>query len=260
MALLIPPLIRPLTGPTTAPLDSGLPWESGSGSGGGSSLIPALPTANLVGDYNSTSPSFYTLTSSRVSAMLDQSPVGTNALSQAVAANRPTIAAAGGPTGQDAFDFSLNAGLGVSCANVSLGLSATCSIYCVTQTPGTSRYIYDGGAAADSRLAFNNVSGTQLVIFAGSQACTVACTPGTWIVDAAVFNGASSGQSVNGAALVTGNPGAGSDAGITFGGRQANDGAAGLNAKAIRMLVYSVAHSPAQVAAVYAYLHAWSGV
>ena len=78
-------------------------------------------------------------------------------------------------------------------------------------------------------------------------------------MSAAVFNGASSAHSINGGAQVTGNVGALTDAGHTFGGRGGGV-VQGFNSKATRHIIYSVAHSAAQVLQVVAYLRAWSGV
>lgn len=217
----------------------------------------AIPTANLVGLYRTDSPAYYHLTSGRVDTLYDQSGAGHD-LTQGAANNRPLIASAGGPTGQDCGDFTLNAGLSRHIANASMGLGSTVSLYSVCQAPGGTRYISDGGAAPDTRIVFGD--GTNIKLYAGAASCLVAVTPGTWGVHAGVVAGASSFGIWQGGAAVTGNPGTPSDVGLTFGGRQDGASAAGLNAKALLLAVYATAHSTGTAAGIISTLRAWSGV
>lgn len=219
----------------------------------------ALPTANIAGDWDSYTAGHYHLTSGLVDTAYDQSGAG-NDLTQSNAAHRPAISSGGAPDGShDAFNFALLAGASVSLRKNAMGLGSAITVYSVTQVPPNQGYV-SGGANADTRDTFT-ATGPILYLYAGSNACGVTpVTVGAWIVDAAVYNGASSAHSINGGTQVTGNPGAGTDAGHVFGGQFADAAANCLQEKAVRQIVYNTAHSAAQVADISAYLKWWSGI
>jgi len=221
-------------------------------SGGGGGVNP-FATAGYIVDINGTN---ITETSGKIDTLLDQSGNG-NHYTQATAANRPARIAAGGPYGRDAVDFRLVAtrGVNVSRANVGAGTGPV-TTYTVSQIGTSGRYISDG-AAINSRASFNN-GGTMQRLFAGAAAADVAVLPGQWVIEACVFNGASSKHSVDGGVIATGNVGATTDIGDTWGGTAgiAND-AQGLNALAVRRIVYNVAHTDAEINARVALLHVW---
>lgn len=231
---------------------------NGAGPGPASNTVKwAPPSTNLKGYYTPYSPSYYTLVSGRVSAALDQSASG-NDLAQAVAGNRPAIAAGGAPDGiRDAFDFAFLAGVSTQLLKASLGLSAAVTVYTIFRTPAVNMYVHDAGTPNQRALMFL-AAGNVFKMFCGSFACPIAGVTGTWVVDAAVFNGASSKQNVNGGTDATGDVGAGSHAGFCIG---RGDGAAnGLNTLATLVLVYDGAHSDPTRAAIVADLRAVSGV
>lgn len=229
----------------------------GGTSAASNTLQFSLPTANIAGDWDSYTAGHYHLTSGLVDTAYDQSGAG-NDLTQSNAAHRPAIASAGGPDAvHDAFNFALLAGASVSLRKNAMGLGSAITVYSVTQVPPNLGYI-SGGANADTRDTF--VTGGNIDLYAGSNACAVAATTGTWIVDAAVYNGASSAHSINGGTQATGNPGSGTDAGHVWGGQFADVSSNCLQEKAVRQIVYNAAHSAGTVADISAYLKWWSGL
>jgi len=186
-------------------------------------------------------------------------PTSGNAATEATVAYQPTEVLGGGPSGQDAIDFA-TAASARKLKTGPIGLGSAVTVCVVVQTPpaGLNSYICDGGTADASRMIrrINN----DFQMFAGSGIIIPAPAENTWVYLIAVFNGASSKFSLNGAAPVLGNPGAGASTGHTIG---APGGASGTNPtfgcrKRIgRHLVYNQALSDAHVANVAAYLANW---
>lgn len=217
----------------------------------------ALYATGLLVDYNPTlgTPTGYTLTSGRVSSLLDQSGAARH-LTQASATARPVIATAGAPDGvHDAIDFALNGAVVTYVSRADIGVTGACTLMGVQQVPNTDTYLCDGDGA--SRRILNNTSTLQMN--AGSSGPTSgAVVAGTWFVGAFVFNGASSKMSINGAADISGDAGATVDPGLTYG---ANDFAVlGCERRATRLRIYNGALSAAIRANISAYLKWWAGL
>ena len=226
---------------------------TGPGGSTTSNVLQYVPiTANIKGDYDSYDPSHYVYDGTNATTALDQSGAGNDITSAAP----PTVAAAGGPdAAHDAFDFAVAAtakGLGKTL----MGLGVPCTVYVVLQRQGASRYAYDGAVTPDSRTLYG-IDATHTGIYAGAAMGSIAGVAGTWVIDAAVYNGASSKHYENGGTPVTGDSGASTDTGFVWGGRNGLVAANGFNAKACRLRVFAAAHTDAQVQDEVAYLTWW---
>jgi len=259
-------VVGPVTSPyaiTTADVGPAITVEATAGartSPPSNALQYTLPSANIKGDWNSYGGDgvSYILSAGFVTTAIDQSGAGNN-LTNANPGTQPTIAHGGAPDGvHDAFDFALNAGVGVALYNLAMGLSSPVTIYTIAKAPPATRYIYDGASVPDTRITYGD--GTHLVNYAGAVGPQVPVTPGVWYVIASVFNGAASKASVNGGAQVAGNVGASVDAGHYLGGRAGNLASAALNGPLTRNIVYAAAHSAATVVDISAYLAWWGSV
>lgn len=199
------------------------------------------PGVTLKGRYDG---SHVTITSGRVSAVLDQSGNG-NDLSQAGSTNRPTQSPGGGPNGLDAIDFAINGAIatGVLSTNIGLGVSTARTVVILGEAPAAGRYHCDG-QAGNTMVLFNS-SGNE-ALYAGVALSDGAITGGVNIVASGVFNGTSSKVTVNAGTTSTGNTGAvPSDVGFTWGGYASFSAAQCANCKMSIAVVYSGAMSDA---------------
>jgi hypothetical protein len=103
--------------------------------------------------------------------------------------------------------------------------------------------------------------GSNMILYAGSTACSIAApVTGSWIVNAAIWNSASSKQSINNGTAATGDPGAATAAGFTMGNYAAVTTAQCHDAKMSRAVLYHNVHTDSQRADLTAYLMNWAAI
>lgn len=185
-------------------------------------------------------------------------------LAMATAGNRPIYRTTGGPNNHAAVDFTTSVPSTIAYMDTggSIGLGSAVTILSVTQTPGLGRYVCDG-MAANTRVVYNQSPSAEMRMYAGSFGgpAITAPAPGTWMVHAAVFNGASSKASINGGTDANGDVGVSSDTGHTVGAP--GTGFASiycLDAKLARQIIYNSAISDSARADATAYLVNWAAL
>jgi hypothetical protein len=201
----------------------------------------ATPTGvTLKGQYDGSH--FHLTLAGRIDKWLDQGGLG-NELEQTDPGNMPVPAPGAGPNGLDAIDFSTFAGAATFVLKASLGLGPQVTVFTLVQTPGPNRYVHDGNVV-DSRVLFYLAAGNAYNIYNGHVVLPILETTGDWVVDAAVFDGATSKHALDAGPIGTADAGGNNDAGFSYG---RGDGGASncLNSLASIAVVYVGAMSDA---------------
>lgn len=194
----------------------------------------------------------------RMSEILDQFGFG-NKATQGTGANRPLYSAGTGPGGIDMFDFSLLSGAGVGAATGNIGLTAQTTVYTLGEWLGAGRYYHDG-LSLNSRVIFSS-SGTP-TMFAGNPAPAwgSTITPGTMVVIACAFDGASSKIARDAGTPVSGNAGGSSSNGHWIGGGFGAPNTQCANCKIHMQVVYGSTHSTPNMTAIASAMKAIGGI
>jgi hypothetical protein len=218
-------------------------------------LIYSMPTFGRNADFNADVGVIKT--GVRVISVEDQFGFGHN-LGMETDDNRPLLSIGGGPNGHDAFDFAVSGVFGKALTG-SLTSSPSGSYYVVGQIPAPSRYFYDNFPGGNIRVCAN--IGSNMILFAGGSACSIAVpVTGSWIVNSAIWAGASSKQSINNDTAATGDPGTAAAAGFTMGNYAAVTVAQCHDAKMSRAVLYHNVHTDSQRADLTAYLMNWAAI
>ena len=177
-----------------------------------------------------------------------------NNLTQATSSKRP-LYKPGTLNGKPVLDFDGSDDF----LSAVFALSQPVTIVCVAraENPASTDTLFDGGSPGNTMRLFTT-NGGNLALFGGAQITSPALDPSEWGALSAVFNGASSSLSKDGATLASGNAGTASPGGLHL-GLFGNGSSAPGEAQFAEFFIYDRALTASERARVEAYLaNKWS--